>query len=100
MSSNLTVPTIFLVNHLRIFGEGEFVLGLFGTADRPGAFMIVNRNDQRAAKASVTIARPGHRLQELDRQTGQWTRGEELGGTRTPPRKLGPGDGRLFRTVE
>ncbi|MHB1310107.1 MAG: hypothetical protein ACYC23_23805, partial [Limisphaerales bacterium] len=62
--------------------------------------MIVNRNYQRAAEASVTIARPGHRLQELDRQTGQWTRGEELGGTRTALCKLAPGDGRQFRMVE
>jgi hypothetical protein len=81
-------------------GDGEFVLGLFGQAGRPSAFMIVNRNYKHEAEATVEITIPGSKLEELDRQTGKWTRGESLSGKRTAKLKLAPGDGRLFRIVK
>jgi hypothetical protein len=36
-------------------------------------------------------------LQELDRQTGEWTRGKTLNRKRVVEVKLAPSDGRLFR---
>ena len=84
---------------VQITGEGEFVLGLFGKSGRAAAFMIVNRDYTQASEATVKVALPGRRLQELDRQTGRWTAGEPLSASRTVKIKLGAGDGRLFRVT-
>ncbi len=85
---------------VQILGEGEFVLGLFSAAAQTNAFLFVNRNYKHEAEATVKIDLPGRRLQELDRRTGKWTRGERLSGNRTVHLKLAPGDGRLFRVVK
>ena len=82
---------------VQLVGEGEFVLGLFGKSGRATAFMIVNREYRQASEATVKVALPGRKLQELDRKTGKWTAGETLGASRTVKVKLDPGDGRLFR---
>ena len=76
---------------------GEFVLGLFGSGGATKAFMVVNRNYRKTATATLKVTLPGHRIQEFDRQTGQWSRGEEPGSARTLKVELGPGDGRMFR---
>jgi hypothetical protein len=85
---------------VQIAGAGEFVLGLFASHAQPAAFMLVNRNYQHNAQATVTIAIPGRKLQELDRKTGKWSRGKTLGKKRTVTLELAPGDGRLFRVSE
>lgn len=92
-----TVPT---ASPVQITGDGEFVLGLFSQAARTNAFMIVNRNYKHKTEAMVEVTLPGSRLQELDRQTGNWTDTGSLSPTRTVKLKLAPGDGRLFRVVE
>ena len=85
---------------VQILGDGEFVLGLFGQADRPNAFMIVNRNYKHEAETTVKITMPGRKLEELDRKTGRWKRNNSLSARRTVILKLAPGDGRLFRVVK
>ena len=82
---------------VQITSEGGFVLGLFGKKAQPSAFMIVNRDYKSASQASVKVTLPGRRLDELDRQTGKWTRVKSLSGKRTVDVQLAPGDGRLFR---
>ena len=76
---------------------GQFVLGLFGNARRPSAFLVVNRDYRQPASAEVKITRTGSRLEEFDRQTAKWVRAESLGGDRLLKIELSPGDGRLFR---
>ncbi|HMF37205.1 MAG TPA: hypothetical protein VKF17_11215 [Isosphaeraceae bacterium] len=61
--------------------------------------MVVNRNYRHGATATLKVTLPGNRIQELDRNTGHWSRGEQLGADRTLKVELGPGDGRLFRVV-
>ena len=78
---------------------GEFVLGLFGTGGKTTAFMVVNRNYRYGATATLKVALPGNRIHELDRNTGQWSDGEQLSADRTLKVELGPGDGRMFRVV-
>jgi len=85
---------------VQISGGGDFVLGMFGSGSKPSAFMIVNRNYTQPAAATVTITIPGRRLQELDRKTGKWSRGQSPGAKRTTEIKLAPGDGRLFRMAK
>lgn len=85
---------------VQIAGKGEFVVGVFGKNGRPSSFMIVNRDYRQAQTATVTVMIPGRKLQELDRQTGQWTRGRTLNRKRVVEVKLAPGDGRLFRVSE
>jgi hypothetical protein len=85
---------------VQIQGDGEFVLGLFGKDSRPTAFLIVNRNYKQAAEAIVKVSIPGRKLEELDRTTGQWLRGQTLRGKRIVKLKLAPGDGRLFRVKQ
>ena len=85
---------------VQIEGEGEFVLGLFARAERPNAFMIVNRNYKLEKELTVKITLPGRQLQELNRQTGKWTRAERLGKDRRVKLKVAPGDGRLFRVLK
>ena len=84
---------------VQILGAGEFVLGLFSQAAQTNAFMIVNRNYKHEVETTVKIIRPGSKLQELDRQTGQWTRAKNLNRKRTVKLQLAPGDGRLFRVT-
>ena len=81
---------------VQITGGGEFVLGIFGTATKPSAFMIVNRNYKQGAEAVVKILIPGRQLQELDRKTGKWSKFATLDQDRTLKIKLAAGDGRLF----
>jgi len=81
----------------QVTGEGNFVLGLFGKSGHPSAFMIVNRDYQHEAEAVVKIALPDKKLQELDRITGEWLKGQGLKTDRKIRVKLSPGDGRLFR---
>ena len=57
------------------------------------------RLDRKMPVLSFFLFLPGHRIQELDRQTGQWSRGEELGADRTLKVEFGPGDGRMFRVA-
>lgn len=78
-------------------GDGTFVLGLFGTNGKPTAFMIVNRDYQHEAIASVKITMAGSNLQELDRMSGKWIKSERLPKDRIAHIELRPGDGRLFR---
>ena len=85
-----TTPVQFL-------GPGEFVLGLFGSGGETTAFMVVNRNYRKGGTATLKVTLPGNRIHELDRKTGQWSHGEQLGAARTFKVKLGPGDGRMFR---
>jgi hypothetical protein len=59
--------------------------------------MVVNRNYRKGATATLKVTLPGNRIQELDRQTGEWTQCEQLGADRTFKVELGPGDGRMFR---
>ena len=61
--------------------------------------MIVNRDYEHGAEAVLKVALPGSQLQELDRTTGKWSRGEALGRERTVKIALDPGDGRLFRVL-
>jgi hypothetical protein len=82
---------------VRILSTGEFVVGLFGQAGKPAAFMLVNRDYRLPAEATVKISPGGRGLQELDRQTGQWSDAKPLGRARTVKVRLDPGDGRLFR---
>jgi len=85
---------------VQIVGPGEFVVGLFGKNRRPSSFMIVNRDYRQKQTARVRVLIPGSKLQELDRQTGEWTQGRALGRKRIVEVKLAPGDGRLFRVIE
>ena len=84
---------------VQITSEGEFVLGLFGTASEPTAFMIVNRNYREPAEVNATISFAGKHIQERDRVSGTWLPAKKLKIDRpTKMRlKLAPGDGRLFR---
>jgi hypothetical protein len=82
---------------VQVAGPGKFVLGLFGESGRPAAFMIVNRDYEHGAEAVLKVTLPGSRLQELDRKTGQWSKGTALRRGRTVRIQLPPGDGRLFR---
>ena len=84
----------------RCIGGGEFVLGLFGKNGKTTAFMVVNRDYKQDAEATVKVAIPGSKLQELDRTTGKWSDGPGLGADREVKIKLAPGDGRLFRVVK
>lgn len=85
---------------VQIAGAGEFVVGVFGKSGRPSAFMIVNRNYRETQTARVRVLISGKQLQELDRKTGEWTRGRTLNRKRVVEVKLAPGDGRLFRVIE
>ena len=85
---------------LRFTGDGEFVLGLFGKNGKTTAFMVVNRSYKQNAEAAVKIEIPGSKLQELDRTIGKWSDGPVMDANREVKIKLGPGDGRLFRTGE
>ena len=84
---------------VQFLGAGEFVLGLFGNNGKTTAFMVVNRNYRSAAEATIKLAIPGERMEELDRKTGQWMEVKSPGIGRSLNVKLGPGDGRLFRMV-
>lgn len=85
---------------IQIASRGEYVVGVFGTNGRASAFMIVNRNYREAQKAVVRVLIPGKKLQELDRQTGEWSAGKSLNVRRLVDVKFAPGDGRLFRLVD
>lgn len=85
---------------VQIKGDGQFVLGLFGTDSKPTAFMLVNRDYKQATEATATVSIPGRKLQELDRATGKWGRSQTLRGKRIVTIKLAPGDGRLFRVAK
>lgn len=85
---------------VQIAGPGEFVVGVFGQNARPSAFMIVNRDYHQPQTATVRVMIPGKKMQELDRETGEWTRGKTLNRKRIVNVKLAPGDGRLFRISE
>lgn len=82
---------------VQILDQGEYVLGLFGQGGKTSAFMIVNRSYKQDATASVKVAFPGRKLQELDQQTGQWTKGKKISRSKPIAIRLGPGEGRLFR---
>lgn len=85
---------------IQIANRGEFVVGVFRTSGRASAFMIVNRNYREPQKAVVRVLIPGRKLQELDRQTGEWSDGKSLNRRRLVDVKLAPGDGRLFRLLD
>lgn len=85
---------------VQIVGPGGFVIGVFGRNGRPSSFMIVNRDYRQKQTATVRVLIPGRKLQELDRKTGEWTRGETLNRKRIMEVKLARGDGRLFRVAE
>ncbi len=82
---------------IQIVSPGEFVLGLFGKSHQTTAFMVVNRDYNRSAQATVKVGLPGGSLQELDRRSGNWTAFQALSGKRLAEISLAPGDGRLFR---
>jgi hypothetical protein len=85
---------------VQIAGPGEFVVGVFGKNGRPSAFMVVNRDYRTKQTAQVRVLILGKKLQELDRKTGEWTRGKTLNWKRVAEVKLSPGDGRLFRVTK
>jgi hypothetical protein len=76
------------------------VLGIFGKAGRPAAFLVVNGSYKTEAEVEAKVGIPGKALEELDRKTGGWSDGPALGAGRTVKVKLAPGDGRLFRVVD
>jgi len=82
---------------VQIAGKGAFVVGVFGKDGSASSFMIVNRYYMQQQTATVRVMIPGRKLQELDRKTGEWTRGQTLNRKRVVEIKLAPGDGRLFR---
>jgi hypothetical protein len=82
---------------VRIVNAGSFVLGLFGEADKPSAFMIVNRDYQKETEADLRVKLSGSRIEELNRETGEWANGQTLGRDSGLKVNLRPGDGRLFR---
>lgn len=85
---------------VQMASSGEFVVGVFGQNARPSAFMIVNRDYRQSQRATIRVLIPGKKVQELDRVTGQWTRGKALNRRRIIELRLAPGDGRLFRVIE
>jgi hypothetical protein len=85
---------------VQIAGKGAFVVGVFGKNGSTSSFMIVNRYYMQQQTATVRVMIPGRKLQELDRKTGQWTRGQTLNRKRVVEVKLAPGDGRLFRVSQ
>lgn len=87
---------------VQITGVGEFVVGLFGEASQPTAFMIVNRNYREPAEANGLLTFKGKYIQERDRHSGAWLPGKALKQNQ-PTKvkiKLAPGAGRLFRIVD
>ena len=82
---------------VQIIKRGDFVLGLFGKAGIANAFMVVNRDYAKKSEATLKFASRGIILEELDRRTGQWSKGVRPGRDSTLQVKLDPGDGRLFR---
>jgi len=82
---------------VQIVGGGEFVLGLFGNQGHTTAFMVVNRDYNSEAEATLKIRLPGGKLEELSRDTGRWSAARALSGNRTIKVSLAAGDGRLFR---
>ncbi len=85
---------------IQIASRGEFVVGVFGANGRASAFMIVNRSYRETQKAVVRVLIPGRKLQELDRQTGEWSADKSLNRRRLLDVKLAPGDGRMFRLAD
>jgi len=75
------------------------VLGLFGEADKPSSFMIVNRDYQHDSEAVLKSVLTGSQIEELDRETGQWSKASGMEQGREWKIKLQPGDGRLFRVL-
>ena len=59
--------------------------------------MVVNRDYAKKSEATLKFASRGIFLEELDRRTGQWSKGVRPGRDSTLQVKLDPGDGRLFR---
>jgi len=84
---------------VHISGPGQFVLGLFGEADKPSSFMIVNRDYQHDSEAVLKSVLTGSQIEELDRETGQWSKASGMEQGREWKIKLQPGDGRLFRVL-
>jgi hypothetical protein len=82
---------------VQIVSPGDFVLGLFGNSGVTTAFMIVNRDYSSESRGSVKFASPGVIVEELDRRTGKWSKGERPGRDGLLQVQLNPGDGRLFR---
>jgi hypothetical protein len=85
---------------IQVMGTGKFVLGLFGKGGKPTAFMIVNRDYEQRGEAILSIGLRGQFLEEFDRGSGHWSRGETFAKNRTVKLVLEPGDGRLFRIAE
>lgn len=84
---------------VQITNPGEFVLGLFGEGRHTNAFMVVNRDYNREATATVKTTFARGSMQELDRQTGRWSASKLVGEVRLIRITLAPGDGRLFRVT-
>jgi sialidase-1 len=82
---------------VQFVGLGEFVLGLFDNDGKTNALMVVNRSYGRTATATLKISLPGGRIEEFNRQSGQWTGGPPLAADRILHVTLNAGDGRLFR---
>jgi len=81
---------------VQILVEGQYVLGLFASHDRPDVFMIVNRDYNQPAEARLKVGLRGRRLEELDRTTGEWNEVARLSGERIVTMTLAAGNGRLF----
>jgi len=82
---------------VQVVGNGEFVLGLFGTGGRVTAFMVVNRNYRQEAAARVRVPAGTQGLQEFDRARKAWQSYASPGASGIITIDLKPGDGRLFR---
>ena len=82
---------------VQMAGPGDFVLGLFGKAGTTTAFMVVNRDYTRESRAVLQFTQGTVFVEELDRQTGRWSRYTWLSPHQTLPVELKAGDGRLFR---
>jgi hypothetical protein len=82
---------------IRVFGDGQYVLGLFGDGRKTTAFMIVNRDYRKPSTALVQLANPNAIIEEFDRHTGEWIGYPVDRITGRIFVSLAPGDGRLFR---
>lgn len=86
-------------SRIKIEGEGEFVLGLFGSKRKMTAFMVVNRNYKAPSTAQILLANPNVRVEEFDRRHGIWVEYpvDRISGKMFV--ELDCGDGRLFRVT-
>ena len=77
------------------FDGPNITVGQFEAAVNVRYVMFANRDYRKPAETSVTIDTDGKTLEQLNKQTGEWTVVERVDGKIRL--KLGAGDGELFR---